>query len=596
MRKPAIPLTELAEGSAAQVYRRLLGYVAQYPLVATAAIGGMIITGATEAVFAWLIKPMLDSGFVERDPTILRLIPLAILGVFLVRGVTSFASSYGMAWIGRKVIGRLREQVFERLLTLPRRYFDDSSSSMLLSKLTYNVEQVAQAGTNALIVLVRDTATVFFLLGYMAWLSWRLALVFLLLGPVVTAVVAYVSRRFRRLSHRIQRSVGTVAYVAEEAIEGSDEVRIFGAQTHERRRFAAANERNTRQFLKFAATKALSTPVVQFCAAAALSAVVWLATVQGMVETVTVGTFVSFIAAMLLLLQPLKRLTSVHAQIQRGVAAGESIFELIDEPPEVDTGTHDPGRVTGRIDFEGVQFAYRDPRAPVLHGIDLGVAAGETVAIVGRSGSGKTTLVNLLPRFYDVTAGCLRLDGVPLTEYRLEALRRQIAMVGQQVVLFNDSIAANIAYGQEPAPPRERIEAAAEAANALEFIRDLPQGFDTPVGENGVLLSGGQRQRLAIARALLKDAPVLILDEATSALDSESEQHIQSALERLMQGRTTLVIAHRLSTVENADRIVVLDAGRVVETGDHATLIARNGAYAALHNLQFSAARADAGA
>jgi len=596
MKKP-LPLTGITSASGWQVYRRLLGYVGAHWGVAVLAIAGMIITGGTQAAFAWLVKPMLDAGFVERDSQVLRLIPLAVLLVFLVRGITSFAAEYGMSWISRKVIGRLREQVFDRLLTLPRRYFDDASSGMLLSKLTYNVEQVASAGTNALVIIVRDSATVFFLLGYMAWLSWRLALVFIVLGPVVAAVVVYVSKRFRRLSHRIQRSVGTVAYVAEEAIEGSDEVRIFGAQDHERRRFAEANERNTRQFMKFAATKAMSAPIVQFCAALALSVVVWLATLQGMVETVTVGTFVSFIAAMLLLLQPLKHLTKVHSQIQRGVAAGESIFELIDEPPERDEGDHDPGRVEGRIDFEGVRFAYNEAAGEVLRGIDLRVAAGETVAVVGRSGSGKTTLVSLLPRFYDVTGGRILLDGVPLSAYRLAALRRQVALVGQQVVLFNDTIAANIAYGQEPAPGRAEIVAAAEAANAREFIERLPHGFETPVGENGVLLSGGQRQRLAIARALLKDAPVLILDEATSALDSESEQHIQAALQRLMEGRTTLVIAHRLSTIESADRIVVLDGGRVVETGDHATLLRRDGAYAALHSLQFGAPRAaDAGA
>lgn len=594
--KQGLPLTGITGASGWQVYRRLLGYVGRHWGVAALAIAGMVVTGATQAAFAWLVKPMLDAGFVERDPEVLQLIPLAVLLVFLVRGLTGFAAEYGMSWISRQVIGRLRREVFDRLLTLPRRYFDDASSGMLLSKLTYNVEQVASAGTNALVVIVRDSATVFFLLGYMAWLSWRLALVFIVLGPVVAAVVVYVSKRFRRLSHRIQRSVGTVAYVAEEAIEGSDEVRIFGAQEHERRRFAQANDRNTRQFMKFAATKALSAPVVQFCAALALSVVVWLATLQGMVETVTVGTFVSFIAAMLLLLQPLKHLTKVHSQIQRGVAAGESIFELIDEPPERDAGEYDPGRVAGRIDFEDVHFAYNDAAGEVLQGIDLQVAAGETVAVVGRSGSGKTTLVSLLPRFYDVTGGRILLDGVPLPEYRLAALRRQIALVGQQVVLFNDTIAANIAYGQDPAAARASIVAAAEAANAREFIERLPRGFDTPVGENGVLLSGGQRQRLAIARALLKDAPVLILDEATSALDSESEQHIQAALQRLMEGRTTLVIAHRLSTIESADRIVVLDGGRVVETGDHATLLRREGAYAALHSLQFGAARADAGA
>ncbi|WP_408022291.1 lipid A export permease/ATP-binding protein MsbA [Spiribacter onubensis] len=573
--------------SAMQIYRRLLGYVLVHWRIAIVAVAGMIITGGSEAGFAWLVKPMLDSGFVERDPEVLRLIPLGVLGIFLIRGLSSFAAQYGTAWISRRVIAQLRAEVFDRLLTLPRRYFDDASSGMLLSRLTYNVEQVAQAGTNAMVIIIRDSATVIFLLGYMAWLSWQLTLTFMLLGPVVIGVVLYVSKRFRRLSHKIQHSVGSIAYVAEEAIEGSDEVRIFGAQDLERARFDEANQRNTRQFMKFAGTQALSTPVVQFCAALALSIVVWLATLEGSVTTVSVGTFVSFITAMMLLLQPLKRLTKVHAEIQRGIAAGESIFEIIDEQPEHDRGSYAPARVDGRIRFEAVGFAYEPGGEPVLNGIELDIRAGETVALVGRSGSGKTTLVNLLPRFYEPTTGTIRLDDAPLADYRLSALRRQLALVGQQVVLFNASVAENIAYGQDPMPPRDAIVAAAEAANARGFIEALPDGFDTAIGENGVLLSGGQRQRLAIARALLKDAPVLILDEATSALDSESEQHIQSALAHLIEGRTTLVIAHRLSTIERADRIVVLDGGQIVEEGTHTELLARKGAYAALHRLQF---------
>lgn len=569
------------------IYRRLLTYVLDYWKVAALAVVGMIVTGATEAGFAWLVKPLLDAGFVERDPDVIKLIPLGVLAIFVVRGFSSFASQYGTAWISRRIIGRLRAEVFDRLLTLPRRYFDDASSSMLLSRLTYNVEQVAEAGTNAVVIIIRDFATVFFLLAYMFWLSWELTLTFLLLGPVVIGVVVYVSRRFRKLSHRVQNSVGNIAYVAEEAIEGSDEVRIYGAQALERARFAEANERNTKQFMKFAATQASSTPFVQFCAALALSIVVWLATFQDSMTTVSVGSFVSFLTAMLLLLQPLKRLTTVHARIQRGIAAGESIFEIIDEPPEQDTGTHAPTRVDGSIEFRQVGLHYRNNPDLVLDGINLTIKAGEMVALVGRSGSGKTSLVNLLPRFYEPTQGEILLDGVNLRDYRLSALRQQVALVSQQVVLFNATIAENIAYGQPDGADRAALYEAAEAANARQFIEALPQGFDTPVGENGVLLSGGQRQRIAIARALLKDAPVLILDEATSALDSASEQHIQTALERLMEGRTTLVIAHRLSTIERADRILVLDAGHVVETGSHQELIERRGPYAALHRLQF---------
>jgi subfamily B ATP-binding cassette protein MsbA len=397
--------------------------------------------------------------------------------------------------------------------------------------------------------------------------------------------------RIRQISDGIQKSIGTVAYMAEEAIDGHEVVRTFGAQDYERRRFERANERNLKQYMKFTAAKAASTPAVQLLAAMALSVVIYLATMQQAVEPIGLPSFVSFVAAMGLLLQPVKRLTNVNPAIQKSIAAGDSIFTLIDLPPERDEGERTVDRAEGRVRFEGVSFAYPGGE-DVLVDINLEARAGERVAIVGRSGSGKSTLVSLLPRFYECERGRITLDGVPLAEYRLADLRRQIALVGQQVVLFNDTVAANIAYGEPDAADSERVRAAADAANATGFIERLPEGFQTTVGQNGVLLSGGQRQRIAIARALFKDAPILILDEATSALDTESENEIQVALEHLMAGRTTFVIAHRLSTVENADRIVVMDNGRIQETGTHAQLLDQGGIYASLYRMQFGAERA----
>jgi len=575
--------------SGTQVYLRLLGYVRPHWRMALGAVLAMVIAAATEPAFAALIKPMIDGSFVDRDPWLVKVVPIAIVVVFVLRGLTNFASTYALSWISRNVVMRIRSDLFARMLHLPTQFYDNNATGMLLSKIIYNVEQVSRAGTNAATTLIKDSLTVLGLVAYMAYLSGWLVLIFFLVGPVISLLVVWVSRRFRKLSRRIQHSMGEVANIAEEGLEGHQVIKLFDAQDYEQQRFDKANKLNAWQSIKFEATKSGSSPIVQLLAAIALALVVYLATLPNVIDNITPGTFISFIAAMLLLMPPLKRLTEVMSPIQQGIAAGESLFEIVDTPAEVDLGERELTRAQGHIEFRDVRFSY--PSKPdVLRGIDLRVEPGETIALVGRSGSGKTTLVNLLPRLYDISQGDILLDNHSLYDYRLSDLRRQIAMVGQHVVLFNDTIGANIAYGRG-AYDRDAVMAAAKAAHALEFIENLPQGLDTPIGENGVMLSGGQRQRLAIARALLKDAPILILDEATSALDSESEQKIQAALDALMENRTTFVIAHRLSTIERADRIIVMHEGRIVEAGRHETLLSKNGHYAALHRIQFKDAQ-----
>lgn len=575
------------ELSAIQLYKRLLRYVKPYWFGFAAVVLAMVVYAATETGMAAMMKPLMDGSFVDRDPQIIKLIPLALIGLFIVRGLSDFFTTYGLGWISRNVIKTLREEMFNKLITLPASFYDHSTSGQLMSKLLYDVEQVASAATDAIMTIIRDSLTIVGLLAWMFYLNGYLSLIILLTVPFIGLLVYYVSIRFRRLSKNIQDSMGDVSHVSGEIIEGHREVKTFGSQAYEIRRFDKVNQLNRRQRMKKIATDAISQPIISLIAASGLAVVIYLATLPDMLEKITVGGFISFVTAMLMLLTPLKRLTKVNSKLQAGIAAAESIFTLLDQQAESDTGTRSMTRARGHIEYRNLNFSYQPEKGKVLDDISLTIEPGQTVAFVGHSGSGKTTLVSLLARFYQPDSGQILLDGIDIAELKLADLRRQISLVNQQVILFNDTVANNICYGQMEPVDEARIIDAAKAAHAWNFIQRLPEGLQTQVGENGVLLSGGQRQRLAIARALLRDAPILILDEATASLDSEAERHIQAALENLMQSRTTLVIAHRLSTIEQADQIIVMHDGRIIESGTHQELLTRGRHYAELHRLQF---------
>ncbi len=590
----AEPLTPLEKDAAWTVFRRLLGYSRRYLGVILLAVFGMALDAACTAGFTALMRPLLDEGFVAEDWQSVAWLPVLVLVIFAGRGLGALLSAYFMARAGRSVVYDMRGDLFERMLYLPTPFFDRTAQGSLISKLTFNVEQVAAASTEAVTTLLRDTLYALSFLAVMLYSSVKLTLVVFLLGPPIAGLAILVGRRFRRYSRRIQDTVGGVAQRAGEVIAGQQVVKLYDAQETETRIFERINARNRLQHLKLVLTKQGAAAIVHLIAGAALAGIFFYATTSLAQDGLTPGTFIAFITAMLALLPPLRRLTDVLAKIQTGIAAADSVFQTIDEAPETDQGKRSADDVQGHVRFENVSLRYAELAETALAEVSFEARPGTVTAIVGRSGGGKTSLVNLLPRFYEPTEGRVLVDDVDVREYQLASLRSKIAVVSQQIVLFNDTVAANIAYGRLAGAPREAIEAAAEQAGATEFIRQLPDGFDTIVGAGGTQLSGGQRQRIAIARAILLDAPILILDEATSALDTETERAIYAALERLKRSRTTLVIAHRLSTIETADQVIVMAQGRIAERGTHAELLAAGGAYARLHQLQFSDEQAGA--
>lgn len=577
--------------SSRELYLRLLQYVRPYWKAIVLSLCATAIMAATEPMFPALLKPLLDEGFTQQGGGMENplLIPLGIVGVFLLRGVFNYFSSYGFSWVSNRVIADIRAEMYARMVRLPNAYFQKNASSVPLTKIAYDVNGVASAATNVIVTVLKDGLVVIGLLCWLLWLNWQLTLICFALIPAVAWAMRTFSGRLRKASRAAQVSTANMVQVLQETAHCERVIKVFGGESQEAARFHRTNDEVRRQNMRQAVAAAATNPIVQMFAATAVAVVIYVAQVQSASGQITVGSFVSFITALLMLLSPLRHLADVNAPLQRGLAAAESVFQLLDEAIERDEGKIDAGRVAGHLVFSDVSFRYPGAERNALSGINLDIAPGQTVALVGQSGGGKSTLAALVPRFHSPDSGTILLDGNELQALSMHSLRRNIAYVSQDVLLFNDTVAANIAYGDMAGASLEAIEAAAAAANALDFIRALPNGFETVIGENGNNLSGGQRQRLAIARAILKDAPILILDEATSALDNESERLVQGALENLMQKRTTLVIAHRLSTIEKADRIVVLGEGRVLEAGRHEDLLQTNGAYARLHSMQIHA-------
>ncbi len=575
-------------GETRRIYGRLLGYTRRHRGVLLIAAVGMALTAAVEGAMALLLEPLTDEALVADGEQFEVWVPIAFLIVFVFRGVAGFVTEYSLGWIGRQIIHRMRGEVLGQYLVLPTRFFDERASGRLLSRVSYDIEMIAESATNVVVILVRDSLSLVAFVGVMLYQSPVLFACIAVVVPVIAFLVKLLSKTFRRYSTHIQDSVGDLTQVTEEVLTGNRVVKLFDGADYERGRFAKANEGNRSLHMKLVRAKAAGVAVNQILFALGGAGVIFVAGAETAAGRLSPGSFTSFMGAMILLLPPLRRLTNINASMQRGIAAARSVFEILDEQPERDGGTHQVDRARGRLKFDNVSFAYDGAKVPALQEVSLTVEPGETVALVGPSGSGKSTLVSLIPRFYEPSDGTLSLDGVGLADYELANLRSQISLVSQDVTLFNDTVDRNIAYGARAGASRTQIEAAATTAHVSEFVEAMSEGYDTIVGDRGVKLSGGQRQRIAIARAVLKNSPLLILDEATSALDTESERHIQSALEELMQGRTTLVIAHRLSTIERADRIVVMSGGRIVEMGSHSELIQAGGLYSKLHRLQFS--------
>lgn len=582
--KPAENPTIREPSSERVLLARLFRYVRPHWRVFALGVVAMMLTGSTETALPAIMQHLLDDGFGGKgNPQLMWTAPLMIIGLFVGRGMFTFTMNYAMNEVSNSVLYDLRKQMFDRLVQMPVSYFSSHSAGTIIARLVNDVQNVTQSLASVLVIMVRDTCVILGLLGWLLYLNWQLTMIAFALIPMVALAVGAFSRRMRRLSGEQLRYTGELTSVVGEAIHGNPVIKVYAGQEHERSRFAAASRQLQGFARRMTVASSLLVPITQVMAAVAVSLVIALALYQSQQDRTTVGGFVSFLTAMLMILNPLKHLADVNGQLQRAFAAADAVFHFIDEPIENDHGTQEIERAKGALRFEGVRFGYEGSTSLALKGIDLAIKPGETVALVGGSGGGKTTLANLIPRFYSVTEGRILLDDIPIESLKLESLRRQIAWVSQQVMLFNDTIANNVAYGSRRGASEADVRAALEAAYLTEFVASLPDGINTMIGDNGIRLSGGQRQRLSIARALLKNAPILVLDEATSALDNESERFVQAALDKLMHGQTTLIIAHRLSTIEKADRILVLDDGRIVESGTHAELIELGGLYARLH-------------